>query len=98
MNSEAMQKPIADERADDANRRVANETKPVAADNLASQPTGNDPNDQNDKQPLVRQMHAVLSALRPDSRAVSSIAKNWDDTKRLRTQRLSTLHRYPRNS
>ena len=29
MNSEAMQKPIADERADDANRRIAHETKPV---------------------------------------------------------------------
>ena len=43
MNSEAMQKPIADESADDANRRVANETEPVAADNLASQPSGNVP-------------------------------------------------------
>ena len=53
MNSEAMQKPIADERADDANRRVADKTKPVAADNLAGQPSGNHPNDQNGKQPLV---------------------------------------------
>src|SRR5271165_2344881 len=68
MNSEAMQKPNADERADDANRRVADETKPVAPNNLASQPSGDDPNNQNDKQPLVRQMHALPSALRPDSR------------------------------
>src|SRR5208282_567979 len=67
MSSEPMQKPIADERADDANRRVADETKPVAPNNPASQPSGDDPNDQNDKQPLVRQIHAFPSALRPDS-------------------------------
>jgi len=30
MNPEAMQKPVADERANDANRRVADETEPVA--------------------------------------------------------------------
>ena len=35
MNSEAMQKPIANERADDANGCVADETGPVATDDLA---------------------------------------------------------------
>ena len=49
------------ERADDPNRRVADETKPVAGNNLASQPSGDDPNAQNDKQPLVRQMHLSAS-------------------------------------
>ena len=45
MNSEAMQKPVADERADDANGRVADETESVASHNLARQPSGNDPDD-----------------------------------------------------
>jgi hypothetical protein len=35
MDSESMQKPVADERADDADRRVADEPKPTASDNLA---------------------------------------------------------------
>ena len=59
MNSKAMQKPVADERADDANGRVADETETTASDNLARQPSGNDPDDQNDNQPLVRQMHVL---------------------------------------
>jgi hypothetical protein len=64
VNSEAMQQPVADEGADDANGRVANETKPVAPYNLARQPSGNEPDDQNDDPPLVRQMHALGSSLR----------------------------------
>ena len=67
MNSEAMEKPIADERADDANRRVADEAKPVAPNDPASQPSGDDPNDQNDKQPLRPTDACLPSALRPDS-------------------------------
>jgi len=63
MNPEAMQKPVADEGADDANRRVADETETVASHNLARQPSGNEPDDQNDKQPLVRQMHALSLSL-----------------------------------
>jgi hypothetical protein len=59
MDPKAMQKPVADERADDANCRVADETEPVAPQNLARQPSGNYPDDQNDKQSLVRQMHAL---------------------------------------
>ena len=40
MNSEAMQKPVADEGADDANRSVADETEPVARTTLpANHPT-----------------------------------------------------------
>jgi hypothetical protein len=45
MNSEAMQKPVADQGAEDANRRVADETKTTAPYNLARQPSGNDPDD-----------------------------------------------------
>jgi hypothetical protein len=40
------------EGADDANRRVADETETVASHNLACQPSGNEPDDQNDKQPM----------------------------------------------
>ena len=47
MNPEAMQKSVADEGANDANRRVADETEPVAPHNLACQPSGNEPDDQN---------------------------------------------------
>ena len=54
MNPEAMQKPVADEGANDANRRVADETEPVAPYSLACQPSGNEPDDQNDNQPPVR--------------------------------------------
>ena len=49
MNSEAMQKPVANEGADDANCRVADETEPIAPYNLARQPSSNKPHDQNDK-------------------------------------------------
>jgi hypothetical protein len=62
VNSEAMQKPVADEGADD--RSVADETEPIAPYNLARQPSGNEPDDQNDDPPLVRQMHALGSSLR----------------------------------
>ena len=68
MNSKAMQKPVADESADDANGRVADETETAPSDNLARQPSGNDPDDQNHNQPLVRQMHVLPFALRSDSR------------------------------
>jgi hypothetical protein len=59
MNSKAMQKPVADEGANDSNRRVTDETKPVAPYDLACQPSGNEPHDQNDYQSLIRQMHAL---------------------------------------
>jgi hypothetical protein len=59
MNSKAMQKPVADERADDAYGRVADETETAAFDNLTRQSSGNEPDDQNDNQSLVRQMHTL---------------------------------------
>lgn len=59
MNPEAMQEPLADEGANDAYRRLADETEPVAPYNLARQPSGNEPDDENDNQPLVRQMHTL---------------------------------------
>ena len=37
MNSEAMQKPVADQCADDVNRRVADETETIAPYDLARQ-------------------------------------------------------------
>ncbi len=60
MNSKAMQKPVADERADDTDSRVADETETTALHNFARQPSGNEPDDQNDNQPLIRQMHTCL--------------------------------------
>jgi hypothetical protein len=46
MKSESMQKPVADEGADDADRCFADETETTAPYNLARQPSGNDPDDQ----------------------------------------------------
>jgi hypothetical protein len=45
MNPEAMQKPVADERTDNANGCVADETEPAPSDNLAGEPSGNDSDD-----------------------------------------------------
>jgi hypothetical protein len=59
MNAEAMQEPVANERPDYADCRVADEAEPVALNHLARQPSGNDPDGQNDNQPLVRQTHAL---------------------------------------
>ena len=66
MNPKAMQKPVAYERAYDANRNVPDETKTVAPYNLPRQPSGNEPDDQNDDQSLIRQMHALSFSLRSD--------------------------------
>jgi len=50
MNSDAMEKPVADQSANNANSHLADETETVALYNLARQPAGNDPDDQNDSQ------------------------------------------------
>src|SRR5271170_5412638 len=68
VKSKAMQEPVTDERPDNTDCRIADDTEPVPLNNLARQPSGNDPDDQNDKQPLVRQMHVLPLAGRPDSR------------------------------
>ncbi len=59
MDSEAVEKPVADESANNANSDIADETETIAPYSLARQPPGNDPDDQNDNQPFARQMHAV---------------------------------------
>ena len=75
MNPEAMQKPVADEGADDANRRVADETETVASHNLARQPSGNEPDDKmtmnpwSDRCMLFSQPFALIRGL------VGNIAK-----------------------
>ena len=75
MNSKAMQKPVADERADDANGRIADETETTAPDNLARQPSGDEPDDQNDN-PALGPTNACssLRPLAPIRDAVGSIA------------------------
>ena len=80
MNSEAMQKPVADEEADDADRRIADEAKFVAPHNLARQPSGNEANDQNDDQSLVRPMYGLPLALRSDSSS-PTLQRNRSETK-----------------
>ena len=43
MKSEAMEKPVADQSANNANSHVADETETAAPYNLARQPSGNAP-------------------------------------------------------
>jgi hypothetical protein len=43
MKSKAMQEPVTDERPDNTDCRVADQTEPVPLNNLARQPSGNDP-------------------------------------------------------
>ena len=70
MKSKAVQEPITDERPDNTDRRVADETEAVPLNNLARQPSGNDPDDQNDKQPSVRQMHGLPVTIPRQSRGL----------------------------
>jgi len=67
VNSEALQKPVADEGANDANRGVADETEPVAPYNLACQPSGDEPDDQMTINPWSDRCMLSPSALRFDS-------------------------------
>jgi hypothetical protein len=39
MKSQAMQHPVTDERADNADCRIADQTEPMPLDNLARQPS-----------------------------------------------------------
>ena len=78
MNPESMQEPVADERTHDAYCRVADEPEPAASDNPARQPSGNDPDNQNDNQPLVRQMQVFLFGLRYDSWAGRVNCRGFD--------------------
>ncbi len=89
MNPEAMQKPIAYECADDANCCVADETEPVSSDDLARQPSGNDPHNQNYNQALVRQMHAL--PLFPSFRFAASWIHLLEDLGRGQTWELAGL-------
>jgi hypothetical protein len=81
MNPEAMQKSVADEGANDANRRVADETEPVAPYNLACQPSGNEPDDQNDNQPSSDRCMFCLWPFALIRGVVCDIAKNRAENK-----------------
>src|SRR5215469_11715874 len=70
-----MQEPVADECSHYADCRVADETETLPLNNLARQPSSDDPDDQNYKQPLVRQMHALPLVGRLDSRPNCDIAQ-----------------------
>jgi hypothetical protein len=75
MNSEAMEKPVADESANNANSHIADETETISPYNLAGQPPGDDPGGQNDNQPFARQMHAFRWPLALIRHAVRNTAK-----------------------
>ncbi len=86
-----MQKPVADQGADDADRCVADETEATAAYDLARQPSGNDPDDQNDNQSLVGQMHGLAFAIRSDSRRRRQHCKEFGPRTNLGDGRLAPL-------
>jgi hypothetical protein len=62
MKVEARQKPFADERSHDADRGVADEPEPVAAQHLADQPPDEGADNEDNDHALVGQMHGSPSA------------------------------------
>jgi hypothetical protein len=54
---EAGQKPIADQRSDDADRSIADKSETIAAQDLADQPSGDGPDKQDNDYALIRKMH-----------------------------------------
>src|SRR5947209_4159379 len=57
MDTEPGQQPIADKGADDPDKEVAEDSEAGSTDDLTSQPSRNDADEQYDQQALVRQMH-----------------------------------------
>ena len=57
MEVEARQKPIADQRSDDADRSVADKSETIAAQDLADQPSGDGADKQDNDHALIRKMH-----------------------------------------
>jgi hypothetical protein len=54
---EARQKPVANKRANDADRSVADESETIAAKHLADQPSGERADKQDNDHALIRKMH-----------------------------------------
>jgi hypothetical protein len=57
MDTDLRQQPVADEGANNADYKVADQTKACALDELAGQPSRNDANQQYDKKTFIRHMH-----------------------------------------
>jgi hypothetical protein len=60
MNVEPRQQPITDESAQQSNYQVPDQPESPASHHLSCQPTGNEPNQNNDQEALIRQMHGSL--------------------------------------
>jgi hypothetical protein len=54
---EARQKPVADQRSDDADRGVTDKSETIAAQDLADQPSSKGADSQDNDHPLIRKMH-----------------------------------------
>jgi hypothetical protein len=59
VNAQLRQQPIADERANETHHQIANEAKPTSAHDPAGEVPGDYTDDDDNKQALIRQVHAI---------------------------------------
>jgi hypothetical protein len=57
MDAELRKQPTTDEGADDSDDEIADDPKPSASHDLAGQPSGDEPDNQDDQQTLSRHVH-----------------------------------------
>jgi hypothetical protein len=76
MDTELRKHPTADERADDPYNQIANQSKSRALHDLASQPSGDQPDQQYDQQAFTRHVHLRVLSLRARS-ADGHCCKQW---------------------
>src|SRR5437868_13641724 len=57
METELRQDPVANECTDNPDEQIADDSEPGPSDDFASQPAGNDADEQYDQQALVRHVH-----------------------------------------
>ena len=62
MDADPRQQPIADKRADQANNQVTDQSEAAAFHYSPGQPSGDDPNQKNNEQTLIGQVHNLLLA------------------------------------
>src|SRR5689334_9619642 len=67
MDTEPRQQPVADERTDQANNQIADQSETAAFHHSAGKPSGDNADDQDDQKTFVRQMHG-----QPPSKSIAS--------------------------
>lgn len=63
VDTEAGHQPVSDERTDQTDEQVADQSEAAALHNPASQITGNNPDDEDDEETLIGEVHAIALLL-----------------------------------